>query len=579
MNAPTWNLETLFEGGIHGAAFTGSLEEVDREARDLVKRADALGVPGHAWVEVLLDLEALLLRAHQLSTFAHCCACADARDKAAAFTSGRVESIFVRIDRCFVPIEAQLVACSQADFEALIALPELQDMAPRLQRMRSKAPLLLPRAEQALATELAEDGIHSWGRFYDHLNGGLQVSLRDGRVIGSAQAQNLLGSADREERREGLAALERAWEGVADHCARALTHIVGTRQTLNDRRGVDDLADTCFGQRLSRETLSALLVASRRAQPLLVRYLGARAKVLGVEQCGWEDLGASLGEGADWDWESSEAFILEHFASWSPELAEFARTAFDGRWIEAEDRNHKRPGGWCARAPLSGESRIFMTHGGNFRSTVTLAHELGHAYHNHVTRDLNPSRREIPSTLAETASVFAESIVRDAALQAAPQRQKLAMLDARLSAGVSFLMNVPARYDFERALYTMRRRGDLDPAELCEAMVRIQKDWYGDALSSWAPHFWASKLHFYISHFAFYNYPYTFGYLFAQLVYNRLQQTGDREAYIDILRRTGWQQSEDLARDTLGLDLEDPDTWWQAIAPLEQDLEAFLARV
>ena len=579
MNAPTWNLDPLFEGGITGEAFTGSLDEVDHEARELVVRADALATPGPSWVELLQDLEALLVRAHQLSTFAHCCACADARDKSASFASGRVESIFVRIDRCFVPIEAQLVACSQETFDALVALPELQDMEPRLQRMRAKAPLLLPRAEQALATELAEDGIHSWGRFYDHLNGGLQVELSEGRVIGSAQAQNLLGSSNREERREGLQALDSAWEQASEHCARALTHIVGTRQTINDRRGLDELADTCFGQRVTRETLEALLQASRRAQPILLRYLKARARVLGVDRCGWEDLGASLGDGSGWDWSSSEGFILEHFGSWSPELADFARTAFQGRWIEAEDRNHKRPGGWCARAPISGESRIFMTHGGTFRSTVTLAHELGHAYHNHVTRDLNPSRRVIPSTLAETASVFAESIVRDAALEAAAEDQKLAMLDARLSAGVSFLMNLPARYDFERALYTLRRRGDLDPVELSETMVRIQKDWYGDALSSWYPHFWASKLHFFISHFAFYNYPYTFGYLFAQLVYNRLRQTGDREAYVDILRRTGWQQSEELARDTLGLDLEDPDTWWQAIAPLEQDLEAYEARI
>jgi len=124
----------------------------------------------------------------------------------------------------------------------------------------------------------------------------------------------------------------------------------------------------------------------------------------------------------------------------------------------------------------------------------------------------------------------------------------------------------------------LRRKGALEPEVLSERMVAIQQRWYRDALSSWYPHFWASKLHFYISHFAFYNYPYTFGYLFAQLVYRRLRDSGDRAAYIDLLRRTGWQQCETLAQETLGLDLSDPDTWWQAIAPLEQDLEAFLAR-
>ena len=580
MNAPTWNLDSLFTGGIEGEAFVASMNEVEAEARSMVDRADALPAPPSTeWVELLLDLESLATRAHQLSTFAHCCTCADARDKAAAFATGRVEALFGRLSRAWVPIEALLTGCDEAAFEALVAQPELGELEERLRRMRLKAPLLLPRAQQALATELAQDGIHAWGRFYDHLNGSLQVTLPDGRKIGSAQAQNMLGSADRPERTAGLDALDDAWKDVDADCARALSHIVGTRQTLNDLRGVDELADTCFRQRLSRETLMALIEASRRAQPLLLRYLKARARALHIPQCGWQDLGASLGGSGQWDWASSEAFIVEHFGSWSDELADFAREAFDGRWIEAEDRNHKRPGGWCARVPMGGESRIFMTHGGTFRSTVTLAHELGHAYHNHVTRDLNPSRRNIPSTLAETASVFAESIVRDAALEAAVGDEKLGMLDARLSAGASFLMNLPARFDFERELYVLRRKGDLDADQLSEAMVRIQKDWYGDALESWYPRFWASKLHFYISHFAFYNYPYTFGYLFAQLVYTRLKATGDTAAYVDILRRTGWQSAEDLAMETLGLDLTKPETWWEAIAPLQQDLEAFEARL
>jgi len=580
MNAPTWDLETLFAGGINGDSYTGALTEVEADARALVGRADALDVPpGGDWAEVLLDLETIAVRAHQLSTFTHCCTCQDARDKDATFASGRIEAVYGKLSRAWVPIEAHLVSCDDEAFAALVALPALSEMTPRLELMREKAPLLLPRSEQALATELAQDGIHAWGRLYDQINGSLQVTLPDGRIIGGAQAQNMLGSADRADRSAGLDSLDAAWNGVDEDCARILTHIVGTRQTLNDRRGVDELADTCFRQRLSRDTLMALIEASRQAQPLLLRYLKARAKALNIDQCGWQDLGASLGGGGKWGWEPSVDFILEHFGTWSPDLRDFADQAFRGRWIEAEDRNHKRPGGWCARAPMTGESRIFMTHGGTFRSTVTLAHELGHAYHNHVTRDLNPSRRSIPSTLAETASVFAESIVRDAALEAAPEDQKLPMLDARLSAGASFLMNLPARFDFERELYTLRRKGDLVADELSETMVGIQKRWYGDALDSWYPRFWASKLHFYISHFSFYNYPYTFGYLFANLVYNRLKESGDTAAYVDILRRTGWQQSEDLAMETLGLDLTKPETWWGAIAPLEADLKAYEARL
>jgi oligoendopeptidase F len=191
---------------------------------------------------------------------------------------------------------------------------------------------------------------------------------------------------------------------------------------------------------------------------------------------------------------------------------------------------------------------------------------------------VHPARRSVPSTLAETASIFAENIIRDAALAAAADRQsRLAMLDARLAAGVSFLMNIPFRFHLERELYTMRRRGDLDPAELCERTVAWQRDCYRDHLESWYPHFWAEKLHFYMSGRSFYNYPYTFGYLFSSLVYQRARAEGPgyHPRYIALLERTGWQDAEPLAADMLGLDLTSADDWYQGIAPLEADLAAF----
>jgi oligoendopeptidase F len=143
-------------------------------------------------------------------------------------------------------------------------------------------------------------------------------------------------------------------------------------------------------------------------------------------------------------------------------------------------------------------------------------------------------------------------------------------------AGVAFLMNIPARYEFERALYPLRRKGVFDPDELSALTLRCQEEAYGGALATWYPRFWASKLHFYISSFAFYNYPYAFGYLFAQLVYRKVLADGDHGAYVGLLRRTGWDDSEPLALETLGLDLEDPDTWSLAVRGLEEDLDAFV---
>ncbi len=579
MAAPTWNLDSIFPGGPDGEPFNSALTTAELGAEDLLRRGDALpDLPGDidGWVAWLLDQDRFVQQACQVATFTHCVTCADTSDRSAARLATRADAIFSRFGRAWVGPEDGIANASDEAFEALERREELASMRPFLGRIRRNRRLLLPRAEQALLRELTEDGVRAWGQLYDRISGQLQVEL-DGEEVAVTQAFNLLGGTDPAKRIAAFAALDTAWSGVEEDCAQALSHIVGWRQSLNDRRGVDELADTLARNRLTRKTLDAMLEATRRARPLLQRYMATKSGLLGKE-LGWEDLAAPLPlQDTSQDWTSSRDFILEHFGSYHGELADFARAAFAGRWIEAEDRNGKRPGGWCANVPLSGESRIFMTHGGTFRSTVTLAHELGHAYHNWVCRDLLPSQRAITSTLEETASVFAESLVRDAALEATDTREaRLAMLDARLMAGVAFLMNIPARYELERALYPLRRKGVFDPDELSALTLRCQEEAYGGALATWYPRFWASKLHFYISSFAFYNYPYAFGYLFAQLVYRKVLADGDHAAYVALLRRTGWDDSEPLALETLGLDLEDPDTWSLAVRGLEEDLDAFV---
>jgi oligoendopeptidase F len=210
---------------------------------------------------------------------------------------------------------------------------------------------------------------------------------------------------------------------------------------------------------------------------------------------------------------------------------------------------------------------------------MTLAHELGHAFHNLVLAEQPGTRREITSALAETASTFAEATFRDRVLDGTTDpTQRAFMLDQELQAAVAFLMDIPARFRFERRLFTLRRDGVLDPDQLSEEMVACQRAAYGDGLGSYDPLFWCSKLHFYIPEFGFYNWPYTFGYLFSAAVYQRAKAQGP--SFMDTLRelllRTGWQGSEDLAREVLGVDLTDPAFWIGAARPVEQRVEAFL---
>jgi oligoendopeptidase F len=255
-----------------------------------------------------------------------------------------------------------------------------------------------------------------------------------------------------------------------------------------------------------------------------------------------------------------------------------SKQAFEEGWVEAEDRPHKQAGGWCTSVPKARQSRIFMTHGGSFNSTVTLAHELGHAYHNSVLWEQSSSNRRVPMTLAETASVFAENVVRDAALASASTRgERLAMLDARLRSAVSFLMDIPTRFQFEMGLYDLRAKGELDPDALDALMLSCQQENFCNALREWNPNFWASKLHFFMSRRSFYNFPYSFGYLFSSLVYAMAKREGPgfEARYVRLLQETGWRSAEDIAQDHLGLDLQKAETWLMAMDPIREDLSAF----
>ncbi|HEY8530866.1 MAG TPA: M3 family metallopeptidase, partial [Limnochorda sp.] len=272
-------------------------------------------------------------------------------------------------------------------------------------------------------------------------------------------------------------------------------------------------------------------------------------------------------------------FILEHFRRFSDELASLGRRAFEERWIEAEDRPGKRAGGFCTSFPLSGQSRIFTTFSGTPDNLSTIAHELGHAFHQWVVQDLPYWASRYPMSLAETASTFAERIVTDAALaQASSREERLALLDQKLSDAVSYLMNIHSRYLFERRFYEARKAGPLAVEELNRLMVEAQKEAYLDLLGEYDPLFWASKLHFYLTDEPFYNFPYTFGYLFSTGLYGLARAEGPSFArrYVALLRDTGRMTVEELARRHLGVDLTRPDFWADAARLAVADVQSFV---
>jgi oligoendopeptidase F len=305
---------------------------------------------------------------------------------------------------------------------------------------------------------------------------------------------------------------------------------------------------------------------------------------LGLPVCAFYDLFAPVGKaaGKTWAWEEATAFIAERFDGFDPGMGAFARHAASSSWIDAQGREGKVGGAYCTAFPLAGETRILCNFEGSFSSVTTVAHELGHAWHAELLKDLPRSRVSCPMTLAETASIFAETIVFEGALTQAGPEDRLSLIEGNLKDSCQVMVDILSRFYFERNLFDRRGQGELSPGELCELMKAAQEKTYGDGLDSRLlhPYMWAVKSHYYGADLAFYNYPYAFGLLFSLGLYARYQKEGPgfAAAYRELLRLTGQATVEEVAR-SAGFNLEGEEFWREGLSIIRRRVEDFEALV
>lgn len=551
------------------------------------------------WAALLvLDEELMALFSH-LSCYTGCQAAADVRDERYKAALANLSTLGARFTAAFAPVLKALREVDDAAFAALLDRPELDGARYTLERLRREAGWSLETGEEILAAELGVDGIQAWGRLYDELAGRLTFSMpakllgrtEQGEVqVPMAQKRSLLEDSDPVVRQEALTRSNAAWEQVAPVTAAALNAISGTRLTLYKHRGLGDyLEKPFFDAAVRRESVEAMWTAVASAQDTAERIMRLKARCLGQERLGFADLYCPIPQatGARYTWEQAVSLVLEAFDAGYPALGAFAREMLEGRRVEAQKREAKRPGAFCSSSLLARESYVFMSFGGGLGDVQTLAHELGHAYHTRCLRPMRVFAARYPMTLAETASTFAERLLQDAIL-ASPRSDdgtRLAVLTARCNDAVTFLCDIRMRYEFERAFYERRRQGEVALSCIAELLLEAQRRCFGGGLDPERldPLFWASKLHFYITGVSFYNFPYTFGFLFSLSLAAQLQERGavflaDYEA---LLRLTGSAGCEEAVAQTLGQDITKPAFWHQALERITADaaqFEALLAR-
>lgn len=584
-----WDLDVFFKGGSNSTELRTHLNGIKKKISAAENELSNFVIPQsvNAANEVASLIETVReasVNLQQASAVIGCFLAADTTDKKALLLQGEIGSLGAGFQTAMLKFQQILSKVEGNVWNELLESKPLKEFAFVLNEWREEVALKLSEEEEGLITSLSVDGYHSWGQLYDQLVGDIKVKIVvDGeeKELSVGQAANLSSHADPDVRKRSFEKLEEAWTEKEDLFATTLNHLAGFRLAVYEKRGWNSvLKEPLLRNRMSEETLDAMWGAIGASKEPFVNYLNVKAKMLGTEKLNWYDIDAPVTESTKKiSYQEGAAFILKHFGEFGQQLESFSRMAFEESWIEAEDRANKRPGGFCTGMPMSEQSRIFMTYSGSMSNVATLAHELGHAFHSYALRPVHWMNRSYAMGVAETASTFAEMIVADAAVKAAESKEeKIALLEDKIQRSVAFFMNIHARFLFETRFYEERKKGIVPAARLNELMAEAQQEAHGGALDTVHPHFWASKLHFYITRVPFYNFPYTFGYLFSLSIYAKALEEGTdfEEKYIALLRDTAVMSVEDLALKHLDEDITKQEFWAKGVALCVKDVEDFL---
>lgn len=439
---------------------------------------------------------------------------------------------------------------------------------------------LSDEVEEAIAKMNLSAG-SAWSMMHQYLTSTVVVDYK-GEEITLSSIRNQAYDPDQTIRKAAYEAEIAAYHKIKDAVAFALNNIKSQVNTIAKLRGYESpLAMTLENARMKRETLDAMLTAMKEYMPKFHAYLRKKAEILGHKNgLPWYDLFAPLGESNRvFTTEEAKDYLVTHFRGFSDDLADLIETAFENDWIDFFPHPGKVGGAFCFNLPYIKQSRILTNYDNTLSDVVTLAHELGHAYHGYNIENHLPLNTDYSMPVAETASNFNELIIMNAAIKESDGKEKLALLESQLQDTTQIICDIYSRYLFESAVFEKRKDSFLFPDELEELMLDAQKEAYGDGLdpSCLHPYMWICKGHYYSEALSFYNFPYAFGGLFARGLYAKYQEEGSGfvPKYRDILKATTVKSVEDVAS-MADIDLTSPEFWRKSLQTVADSIDLFL---
>lgn len=447
-----------------------------------------------------------------------------------------------------------------------------------LKRSQQEASHLLSEQEEVLYAKLSELSSRSWGQVQNLATANLMIEV-NGKELTFSDVRNLAYDHNQKLRKEAYEKELSAYEKVDDFVALALTNIKREVNTMMELRGYESALDkTLVQSRLKKETLNAMIEAMKEYRPHFARYLKAKAKYLGHKNgLPWYDMFAPVGKlTKTYTYEEAQDMVLKAFNSYSEKLGSFAKRTFENDWIDVYPKKGKRGGAFCSNQPQLGQSRIMLNFTGALDSISTLAHELGHGYHGDIIKHNQPLHWSYPMPLAETASIFCETVMNEYLLtQFTEPKDRLSILEIGLQGDTQIIIDILSRYAFETKVLESANR-PISKNEMKEWMLTAQKEAYTDGLDHehLHPYMWLVKGHYYSAGLNFYNFPYAFGLLFGKGLY--AQYLKDKEKFLknydDLLALTTKENAEVVAL-SMGIDITDKAFWIDSLEMIKKDID------
>lgn len=582
-----WNLDSLYPS-FDSDKFKNDLNKLDDYIQDLNSWVEN-NLTDHKQVKdkmkVLIDkLVAIRETNRLLGAFAYLRLSTDVKNEDALRYVEMLERKSTETTKSIVRIEKWLGEVENLE-EIVRADEDLKEFSFVIKEWADESRYLLDEDEEEIIAKMKQTGSSAWAKLQQQLTSTLLVDIKiDGeeKQLPLSVVRNMAYDDDRETRKKAYEAELAAYKKIDSAVAASLNGIKGEVITLCKRKGYKSPLDkTLIDSRMKRETLEAMLDAIKESLDDFRRYYKQKAKVLGYAGgLPFYELFAPVGEAKmKFTFDEAREFVIDNFGYYSQKLADFAEKAFENNWIDAEPREGKRGGAFCFNIHPIGESRILTNFSGSFSDVTTLAHELGHGYHGECLKSENILNTSYPMPLAETASIFCQSIVTNAALQKANNEQKITILENSLSEAGQVIVDIYSRFLFESSVFAERENSSLSVDKLKELMLDAQKKSYGDGLDEQYlhPYMWVCKSHYYSADRNYYNFPYAFGLLFGKGLYAQYLKSGDEfvKKYDELLAATGKNTVEDVAA-LMDIDVQSREFWLESLQLIKNDIDRFV---